>query len=109
MRTPGASGPDQEEPQRVERGSFAVAAETLFVDVVLGFQPLEERLEERLAVVRRADNRHLHVLHGVREVAGTRSQACGSKMAEPVVREALHVHLVDFESPLLIALTLNSP
>src|SRR5579883_707671 len=39
----------------------------LFVDVVLGFQPLQQRLEEWLVVVGCAGNRHLHVLNGARE------------------------------------------
>src|SRR5713101_7139600 len=74
--------PDEDAYPKLPFGSERVG---LFVDVVLRFQPLQQRLKKRLRLIRRASDGLRHFFGGVREVAGIGSHSRKRQVADPVV------------------------
>ena len=62
------------------------SSSALLVDIVFGFQTLQQRLEERLVRFRSSAESLGHLFRGGREVAFIRIDARQRQMADPVVR-----------------------
>src|SRR6516162_7870654 len=84
------------------------SSSALLVDIVFGFQTLQQRLEERLVRFRSSADGLGHLFRGGREVAFIRIDARQRQMADPVVRVFLGDLWVYLESPLGVSLPLQT-